>query len=172
MTLSPRNVVILVAIVGAMVVTLWVLDSSAFYAWQQKRMVRRVLAADPAELVSAGRALIAGRTGFVGEIDPSSPDVPPSIRRQKPTLMSVSTNSLGVDFSDVSNPFGIIVYAAGVNPPTVRKSGIGPREWIDGLWIYDDGQLENLGQQDGSANESQPIRSETNATPSAAGCRR
>jgi len=57
----------------------------------------------------------------------------------------MSTNSLGVDFSDVFNPFGIIVYAAGLNPRAEPKSGIGPRKWIDGLWLYDDGQLETYG---------------------------
>ena len=57
----------------------------------------------------------------------------------------MSTNSLGVDFSDVFNPFVIIVYAAGLNPRAEPKSGIGPRKWIDGLWLYDDGQLETYG---------------------------
>ena len=108
-------------------------------------MVRRVLAADPGELLSAGRTLIADRQGFVGEISTSSPDVPRVISRLKPTRISMSANRLGVDFGDVANPFGIIVYAIGVNPPAVDKSRRGPRKWIDGLWLYDDGQLENYG---------------------------
>ena len=172
MTLSTRNAVLLLAIVATLVATLSMLDSSAFYAWRQERMVKRVLAADPAELMAAGRTLIASRPGFVGQISASSPDVPSAIRRLKPTLISLSTNSLGVDFSDVFNPFGIIVYAAGVNPPAVPKFGRGPRRWIDGLWVYDDGQLETYCQQVGPANGSQPIRSETNRTSSAAGSRR
>jgi hypothetical protein len=172
MTISTRNAVILLAAVGAVIAAVSVLDSSAFYEWQQERMVKRVLAADPQELLDAGRAFIASRQGFTGKISPSSPDVPKAIRRLEPTLISVSTNSLGVDFSDVSNPFGIIIYAAGANPPAKPKSGIGPRKWIDGLWLYDDGQLENFGQQVGAANGSQPIRSGTNSTSSAAGSRR
>jgi hypothetical protein len=172
MTISTRNVAIVLVIVGALLATLSVLDSRAVYAWQQQRMVKRVLAADPAELLRAGRTLIASRPGFVGEINPSSPDVPRAIRRLKPAVISFSTNSLGVDFSDVFNPFGIIIYAAGVNPPAEPKSGRGPRRWIDGLWVYDDGQLETYGQQFGPANGSRPIRSETNSTPPAAGSRR
>ena len=172
MTPSTRNAAILLVVLGTLVATLSVVDSGPFYAWRQKRMVERVLAADPSELLSAGRALIASRPGFVGEISPSSPDVPRAIRRLKPTLISVSTNSLGVDFSDVSNPFGIIVYAAGVGPPAEPKFGRGPRRWIDGIWVYDDGQLETYRQQLGAANGSQPIRSETNSTSSAGGSRR
>jgi hypothetical protein len=109
------------------------------------------LAADPAELLTAGRALLASRPGFVGKVSPSSSEIPKAIRRLKPRRISMSTNSVGVDFSDVSNPFGIIVYAVGVNPPSEPKSGRGPRKWIDGLWLYDDGQLENYGQQIGVA---------------------
>ena len=85
MTLSTRNAVILLAIIGAVVATVWVLDSNAVYAWRQERMVKRVLAADPAELLSAGRTLIASRPGLVGKITPSPPDVPSAIRRLKPT---------------------------------------------------------------------------------------
>ncbi len=158
MTLSTRNTVILLAIIGAVVAALWLLDSSAFYEWQQKRMVKRVLVADPAELLSVGRALLASRPGFVGEIRSSSPDVPIAIRRLKPSHISMSTNSLGVDFSDLFNPFGIIVYAVGVNAPAEPKSGIGPRKWIDGLSIYDDGQLENFGQQN-RCSEREPADS-------------
>ena len=53
-----RNAVILLAILGAVIATLSVLDSSAFYVWQQKRMVRRVLAANPIELRDAGRTFL------------------------------------------------------------------------------------------------------------------
>jgi len=158
MTLSVRNAVILLAVITAVVVVLWVTNSSAFYSWQQERMVKRVLAADPAELLNSGRALIASRAGFVGEIHPASPDVPRAIRKLKPARLSISTNVLAVDFSDVSNPFGMIVYAAGVNPPAEPKSGLGPRQWIDGLWIYDDGHLEKFSLKVGAANGSQPAQ--------------
>ena len=171
---GPKAVGLMVAAFAVLVliVLLEITDSSTFYAWQQKRMVKRVLAADPKELVSAGRALLASRAGFVGEISPSSRDIPRGIRSLKPTRVSLSTNSLGVDFSDLFNPFGIIIYAAGANPPPPPKSGIGPRKWIDGLWLYHDGQLEGIGQPDGPANGSQPILSDTNSTSSAAGSRR
>lgn len=141
-----RNAVILLAILGAVIATLSVLDSSAFYVWQQKRMVRRVLAANPIELRDAGRTFLVSRQEVVGSISLSSSDVPKTIRRLKPTFISVSTNSLGVDFSDAANPFGLMIYAVGVNPPPKTKSGIGFRKWIDGVWLYDDGQLENFGQ--------------------------
>jgi hypothetical protein len=143
---SNRNAVIVLALAGVLVVAVWLLDSSALYAWRQERMVKRVMAADPRELLSAGRELIASRQGRAGKISPLSSDVPKAIRRLKPTLISVSTNSLAVDFSDVSNPFGIIIHAVGLDPPAKPKSGFGPREWIKGLWLYDDGQLENFGQ--------------------------
>ena len=164
---APKAVSLMVAAVAvlALVVLLELMDSSAFYAWQQKRMVKRVLAADPEQLLSAGRQLLHGRAGFVGEISPSAPEIPPVIRRLKPTRVSISTNSVWVDFSDVFNPFGIVVYAA-------EADGRGPHKWIDGLWLYDDGQLEGIGQPDGAAIGSQPIRSETNRTSSVAGPRR
>jgi hypothetical protein len=60
----------------------------------------------------------------------------------KLTLISLSTNAVSVDFSDASNPFGIIVYTVGASLPPAPKTGRGPRKWIDGLWLYDDGQLE------------------------------
>jgi|GEM_PF-1748015 hypothetical protein len=164
--------IVLIAGMGGVIAAVALLNSTSYYFWQQKRMMKRVLAADPAQLLSAGRALLESRPGFIGEVSPSSPDVPSAIRRLKPTLISVSTNSLGVDFSDAFNPFGIIVYAAGANPPVEPKYGRGPHRWIDGLWVYDDGQLETYGQQVGAANGSQPIRSETNRTSSAAGSRR
>lgn len=142
MKISTSNLVIVLFVASALVPLIWLLDSNVIYKWQQKRIVARVLAADPAELLRGGRALLASRTGYVGTIKPSSTDVPLSIRRLKPTMISVSKGSVSVDFSDVANPFGIIVYADGVNPPPQRNSRIGPRMWIDGLWIYDDGQLE------------------------------
>ena len=153
MRLSPRNAVtILFAILGGALATLCILcvlvSSPFYYHWQQKQMVQRVLAADPAQVLSAGRIVLARRPGFDGEIRPSSPEIPDAIRRLKPTKVSMSANVLGVDFSDASNPFGIIVYAAGVNPPAEPITGAGPRKWIDGLWLYDDGQLEKYGQID------------------------
>lgn len=102
----------------------------------------------PEQLLSAGRTLLASRSGFDGEISPSSPEIPNAICRLKPTKVSMSANSLGVDFSDASNPFGVIVYAADVYPPAEANTGIGPRKWIDGLWLYDDGQLEKYGLKD------------------------
>lgn len=145
MTLNTRNSIVLFGLIGTLVATIWVLTSKTFYAWQQERMVTRVLAANPAELLSAGRTLITRRQGFTGELSASSSDIPSPIRRLKPTRISMSAGRLGVDFGDVANPFGIIVYAAGVNPPAVDKSRVGPRKWIDGLWLYDDGQLETYG---------------------------
>lgn len=157
MTRITRNAAILVGALGVLVATLSVIDFGPIYRWQQKRMVERVLAANPEVLRTAGRALLASRVGFVGEISPLSPDVPMPIRKLKPTRIELSTNSLGVDFSDVFNPFGIIVYATGQNPPAKPKFGRGPTCWIDGLWVYDDGQLETYGQQVGPVNGSFPI---------------
>lgn len=164
MTICSRNLAILVAAFGALVAVLWVLDSRAFYAWQQERMVKRVLAVDPHELLSSGRALIASRQGVSGRVSPSSSSVPQTIRRLKPTLVSTGTNWLSVDFSDASNPFGIIIYADGVSPPPKPKSGIGPRQWIDGLWLYDDGQLETYGLEiRAAAGSDLSVSNQTNA---------
>ena len=58
MTLNTRNSIVLFGLIGTLVATIWVLTSKTFYAWQQERMVTRVLAANPAELLSAGRTLI------------------------------------------------------------------------------------------------------------------
>jgi hypothetical protein len=160
---GPKAVGLIVAAVAvlALVALLEITDSSAFYGWQQKRMVKCVLAADPEQLLSAGRQLLHSRAGFVGEISPSAPEIATAIRRLKPTRVSILTNSVWVDFSDVSNPFGIAVYAAGAE-------GKGPHKWIDGLWLYDDGQLEGIGQPHGSANRSQRVSPGTNRTPPAA----
>ncbi|MFT4588201.1 MAG: hypothetical protein ACI9VS_000908 [Candidatus Binatia bacterium] len=38
-------------------------------------------------------------------------------------------------FSDAANPFGFTVF-----PEDVK--GNGTREWTDGLWLFDDGQLD------------------------------
>ena len=139
---TSKGAGLLGAVVAAAVAILAALDSTTFYQWQQERMVKRVLAADPTDLVSAGRTLLSAKPGFVGKISPSSSDVPAAIRRLKPTLISLTTNSAAVDFSDVCNPFGIVVYQLGASPPPASKFGRGPRKWIDGLWLYDDGQLE------------------------------
>jgi hypothetical protein len=151
--------------VVALMLLLELTESSGFYFWQQKRMVKRVLAANPEQLLSAGRQLLGTRPSYVGEISPSAAEIPGVIRRLKPTRISFTTNSVWIDFSDVSNPFGIAVYAAGAD-------GRGAHKWIDGLWLYDDGQLGGIGQQDSAANGSQPIRSERNRTSAAAGSRR
>ncbi len=169
MTISSRSLAILVAAFCALIAALWVLDSTAYYMWRQERMVKRVLAADPHELLSSGRALIAGRQGVGGRVSLSSSSVPETIRRLKPTLISTGTNWLSVDFSDVSNPFGFIIYADGVPPPPRPKSGIGPRKWIDGLWLYNDGQLETYGLEIRAPAARDPVNSETNHTSSADG---
>jgi hypothetical protein len=143
-----------------------------YYRWKQERMVKRVMGANPEQLLSATRQLLQSQPGFVGDMSPSAAGVPGAIRRLRPTKISIGTNAVRVEFSDVFNPFGIIVYAAGVNPPPAPQYGRGPREWIDGLWVYDDGQLETYRQPVGPVNGSQPVRPETNRTASATGSRR
>ena len=101
---------------------------NAVYAWQQRRMVKRVLAGDPSQLLSAGRQMLQHRADFVGEIDASAPEIPSAIRELKPTRISISTTRVVVEFSDVFNPFGIFIYASG-------SEGRGSRKWIDGLWL-------------------------------------
>jgi hypothetical protein len=168
MTLSNRNTVGLVLVTVAVVAAILLveyLQSPSFYFKQQQRMVGRVLASDPNLLLNAGRQLLQSRTGYVGEISASSSDIPEIIRRLKPTRITLTTNSLWVDFSDVFNPFGIDVFPVGAD-------GAAPHKWIDGLWLFDDGHLRTNGQQDGATNRSQPIRIQTNRTSSAAGSRR
>jgi len=163
-----RNILIAViltfaAMVAAILASVFVLElfePSFYYAWKQERMVRRVLAANPDHVRSAARQLLQSRPGFVGDINPSASGVPSAIRRLRPTRISFETHSVSVDFSDVFNPFGITVYAAGVSPPDAPTYGRGPAKWIEGLWVYDDGQLEKYGRQVGPANVSQPIRAQ------------
>ncbi len=157
MKLRFRITVIVMTATIALAGLLETLDSPAFYAWQQERMVKRVLAANPQELLAAGRTMIANRPGFTGQINPASRNIPKAIRQLKPTCISVSTISLGIDFSDVPNPFGIIIYAAGAPPPAMPKTGIGPRQWIEGLWLYDDGQLDQFGQSALTGNRGTPV---------------
>ena len=168
MRLNSSNVVFLAIVAVATIAAILVLEyrqSPSFYFRQQERMVDRVLASDPDRLLSAGRQLLQSRAGYVGEISVSSSDVPEIIRKLKPSQITFGTNSLWVDFSDVSNPFGIVVFPVGADGPA-------PHKWIDGLWLFDDGHLHKYGQPGGPANGSQPIRSETNRTSSAAGSRR
>jgi len=142
MTLNIRNAVFLVFVAVAIVTAILVLEylqSPSFYFRQQRRMVDRVLTSDPDRLLSAGRQLLQSRTGYVGEISTSSPDIPGIIRKLKPTQITFRTNSLWVDFSDVFNPFGIVVFPAGAGGPA-------PHKWIDGLWLFDDGHLHTNGQ--------------------------
>ena len=168
-------VILGVAVVGASVLTFGVLElfePTFYYFWKQERMVRRVMAANPAELLSASRELLRSRPGLTGHVSPSALDLPRQLRKLGPTEIWFFTNAVSVDFSDVFNPFGITAYEVGAEPPPPTQYGVPPRQWIEGLYVYDDGQLERYGQQLGAANGSQPIRSETNRTPSAAGSRR
>jgi hypothetical protein len=168
MTPKIRNTALLVFVAVAIVAVILVLEylqSPSFYFRQQRRMVTRVLATDPYLLLKAGRQLLQGRTGYVGEISASSSDIPDIIRRLKPTRITFRTNSLWVDFSDVSNPFGIVVFPSGVNGPA-------PHKWIDGLWLFDDGHLHTNGQLDDSRNANQALRPRTNQTSSTPDSRR
>ena len=131
------KIISLILVFGALITAYNFLPLPDFYRWQQKRMVKRVLAADPQELLSAGRLMLQQRPGFVGHIEPSSPEIPAAIRKLGPTHVSFYTNSVAIDFSDVFNPFGISVYSPGTK-------GEGRHEWISGLWLYDDGQLHGV----------------------------
>jgi hypothetical protein len=143
--------------------------SPTYYHWQQERMVKRVLTAEPRDLLSAGRVLIQSRQGFIGEIDPSSHEIPIAIRKLTPTRVTFSKRGIIVDFSDLANPFGIVVFKAGVVPPTNWTSGPYPLQWIDGLWLYDDGQLGKYPQHSKHLKRSMPIRPiSTNSTSSSA----
>jgi hypothetical protein len=170
MAISTRTSVILLVTVGAVVAAISLLESSSYYEWQQKRMVRAVLAANPDELLRAGRMLLANRSGYVGEMSSSSRDIPPPIRRLQPKRVLLKSDSVWVEFSDICNPFAFTVFTPAADAS--KTVGYGWHKWIDGLWIFDDGQLEKFGQPGGPANGSQPIRSETNRTSSAAGSRR
>jgi hypothetical protein len=127
-------------------------QSPTYYFWQQERMVRRVLRANPIELRDAATALLTKRENSLGKIDPSAAEVPNAIRILKPTSIMVSSNQIGIDFGDAFNPFGIIVYRPGYTPPPHEKWGRPPLRWVDGLWLYDDGQLEQYGQPLRAAN--------------------
>jgi hypothetical protein len=156
--IRTRASVALLIIVGALVAAVSLMESSSYYEWQQKRMVQRVLAADPDELLKAGRQLLATRPGYVGKITRSSQDIPSPIRRLKPRQLFLGRDSVYMEFSDIANPFGLIAFTPGADVSKVL--GHGSHQWIEGLWLFDDGQLERYGQPNGAANESQPFRPE------------
>ena len=126
-------------------------EPSFYYDWKQERMVMRVMTANPEELLSASRALLRSQPGLTGHVDPSQLELPRALRKLRPTKMWFFTNAVSVDFSDVFNPFGITAYAIGAKPPPPSVYGLPPRQWIEGLWVHDDGQLERYGQQVGAA---------------------
>jgi hypothetical protein len=146
-----------------------VLEPTFYYEWKQERMVRRVMTANPEQLLSAARELLRSRPGLTGPVKPSALDLPRALRKLSPTRVWFLTNAVYVDFSDVFNPFGITAYAIGAKPPPPGQYGVPPRQWIEGLYVYSDGQLERYGQQVGAANRSQSVRPDTNRTPAAAG---
>lgn len=161
-----------VAAVGVLILAFSVLEliePPFYYFWKQERMVRRVMSANPDQLLSAARELLRSRPGFTGRVEPSAVDVPRGLRKLHPTGICFSTNSISVDFGDVFNPFGITAYAIGAEPPPPPHYGVPPRQWIEGLYVFDDGQLQTYGHQVGAANRSQPVRSETNQQSAGAG---
>lgn len=168
-------VILGVAAVGAVILTfgfLELMEPTFYYDWKQERMVRRVMSADPEQLLSAARELLRSRPGFTGHVNPDAVDVPRVLRKLRPTEIWFFTNAVSVEFSDVANPFAITAYATGAKPPGPTQYGVPPRQWIEGLWVSDDGQLERYGQQVGTASRSQPARAETNQASAAAGSAR
>jgi hypothetical protein len=142
-------VILGVAAIGASILTFGVLEliePPFYYDWKQERMVRRVMTANPEELLSAARELLRSQPGLTGHVNPSALRVPRALRKLRPTEIWFFTNAVSVDFSDVANPFGITAYAIGAKPPPPSDYGIPPRQWIEGLWVHDDGQLERYGQ--------------------------
>jgi hypothetical protein len=174
--MSRKSVIAFLVGTGAVVASiltfgiLELIEPSFYYDWKQERMVRRVMTQNPEQLLSAARELLHRRPGFTGHVNPSALDLPVALRRLRPTEIWFATNAVSVDFSDVANPFGITAYEIGAKPPP--PSQYGARQWIEGLWVHDDGQLETYGQPVGPANGSHTIRPETNRTSSAAGSRR
>jgi len=138
--------ILVAAAVVAMLLLLQYWQSPSFYQKQQRRMVERVINSDPHALLLAGRDFLRNRTGYLGEVDTSSSEIPKVIRELRPTNITFSTNEVWIDFSDAFNPFGIVVFSPGFDGPA-------PHKWIDGLWLFDDGQLhrsnylERIGQQ-------------------------
>jgi len=146
MKLKLWEVVVVAIIAIATVVALLLLnhsESPEYYFKQQQRMVERVLAANPNELLLAGREMLERRPNYVGEINPAAHEIPVAIRKLKPTRIFFQTNSVSVDFSDAFNPFGIVVVRTGMEGGSMVK-------WIDGLWLFHDGQLHNRLKPDGS----------------------
>ena len=138
--------------VGLLIVASMVFLSPTYYFWRQERMVRRILRTDPVELRAAARALLRARTNAEANIEPSGRDVPAAIRSLHPTLITVSSSSIAIEFGDAANPFGVIAYLPDATPPPSGRFGKPPVQWIDGLFVYDDGQLEHYGQPSGPTN--------------------
>ncbi len=142
-----------VALAFILLFVLW--ESPFVYHKRQGLMVWRVLSSNPEDLLDAGRQLLKEHHGSVGEVSPSSSTVPKVLRNLSPSRIRVSTNSIAIDFSDLFNPFGIVVFPFG-------EVGRGPHKWIDGLWLYDDGQLEPLRKNGSMTNGGRVLRLETN----------
>ena len=139
---KPKQI-ILTCLIGVVVIAAviclgpWV--DGKLYDRQQAQMVKRVMESDPQALLVAGRELLAKRNGRIGDADLTDIDLPPAIRGLRPTEISFRTNSVSIEFSDVFNPFGITVFDNANDAPDPYYRG---HKWVDGLWLYHDGQLE------------------------------
>jgi hypothetical protein len=140
--LCIRSLLAAAMAVPAAVIVLEITEPPFYYAWKQQRMVQHVLKTNPVALRQAGRELLDGRPRFLGEIDPKSASVPDVLRRLKPTRITFWQDAVYVDFSDLFNPFGIAVSVPGHRGHPQH----GRHEWISGLWLFDDGQLERTKQ--------------------------
>lgn len=144
---SPKNW-IWVALALVACVALWFALVSSFdsnaYARGQARAVQSVKESDPRLLLAAGRELLAKRAGRAGEIDVSDPIVPEAIRKLRPDSIWFQADAVYVNLGDIMNPFGFTVFKAGATGRDVGclmvKAGQS-REWIEGLWVFHDGQL-------------------------------
>jgi len=103
--------------------------------WQEMRAVNRVMTADHRAIRDAGRTLLAKHPNTTGPLNVKDESIPKIIRNLEPRRVVLDKDSVLVDVGNVFNPFGITVFAEGVD-------GHGARKLLDGLWVFHDGQLD------------------------------
>lgn len=132
------KIVFTLLFVGVIYYTVLVFLGPRFYRLQQKRMVERVMNSDPQALRLEGRRLFMMHDGKIGGVAISDLEIPSVLKSLKPSRISFNSGSVDIDFGDPFNPFGITVFekdSQGYDPDSSSE------KWIDGVWIFHDGQL-------------------------------
>lgn len=133
-----RKIVLVIALCAATVAAVVMGERFALprvIHWREMRAVDRVMRADHVAIRDAGRVLLARHSNEIGKLSPKDGEIPKVIRDLSPNEIELRKESVLIDVGNVFNPFGLSVFADGVE-------GHGARRLMDGLWVFHDGQLE------------------------------